>query len=257
MQKRELCRLRYPGPQINNRRERIRRELLERSPHLSGDAITRIFHKDLEILFDLYDLHFFHGYFRRQFQGQLLFSLSMRMNRNAGMTIYPPNLQSLTPEEERYELRIAVFLLFSYEKLQREKIVNGIKTRDSLQALQLIFEHELCHIIELHCFKESSCRKERFQTLAFNIFGHTGSCHQLPLMPEIAAAEYGLSVGDEVSFQVDGRTFNGVIFRITRRATVMVPDARGTFQDRIGGRYHKFYVPLSLLKKRKHTLSTK
>lgn len=257
MQKYELSKLRYPVQQINDRREKVRRELLEKSPHLSGAAVTRICSKDLEVLFDLYDLLFFRGYFHRQFRGQLLFSLSNRMNRNAGATIYPPNLQNLTPEEERYELRIAVFLLFSYEKLQREKVVNGIKTRDSLQALQLIFEHELCHIIELHCFKESSCRRERFQNMALNIFGHTGSCHQLPLMPEIAAAEYGLSVGDEVSFQVDGRSFNGVIFRITRRATVMVPDARGAFQDRIGKRYHKFYVPLPLLKKRKHTLTSK
>ncbi len=257
MQKSELCKLQYSPQQINSKRKKVRQGLLRESPHLSGDAITRIFRTDLEVLFDLYDLFFFRGYFRSQFRGRLLFSLSSRMNRNAGMTIYPPNLQCLTPEEERYELRIAVFLLFSYEKLQRDKMVNGIKTEDSLQALQLIFEHELCHLIELHCFKVSSCRGERFQTLAFNIFAHAGSCHQLPLMPEIAAVEYGLSVGDEVSFSGEGRTFTGVISRITRRATVMVPDAGGTFQDRGGKRYHKFYVPLSLLKKKKCTLLSK
>lgn len=250
MQKSELCGLQYPLQQINDKRGKVRRRLLGRSPHLSGKDITRIFQGDLKVLFDLYDRYFLRSYFSRHFRGELLFTLSSRMNRSAGMTVYPPNLQGLAPEEERYELRIAVFLLFNYDKLQRDKVVNGIKTEDSLQALQLIFEHELCHLIELHCFRESSCRRERFQTLAFNIFGHTGSCHQLPLMPEIAAAEYGLSVGDEVSFQGDGETLVGMISRITRRATVMVPHEGGAFQDRSGRRYHKFYVPLPMLKKR-------
>lgn len=204
MLKSDLCTLHHTAPQISTKREEVRRTLLRGSPHLDGGRIARIFQSDLKLLFDLYDRIFFRDYFCDYFSGQLLFTLSARMNRNAGMTIYPRNLKDLSPQEERYDLRISVLLLFSYEKLDRDKVVNGINTRDSLEALQLVFEHELCHLIELHCFKESSCRRKRFQALAFNLFGHTESCHRLPLMPEIATAKYGLSVGDWVSFQVEG-----------------------------------------------------
>jgi len=249
MRKTDLLTLHYPPSQIMARREEVRRELLRQSPHLSGGRITRIFQSDLKLLFELYDRFFFRNYFRDHFTGQLRFSLSTRMTKSAGMTLYPRNLDKLSPQEERYELRISAVLLFNYERLERDKVVNGINTRDSLEALQLVFEHELCHLIELHCFKESSCRQERFQSLAFNLFGHTESCHRLPLMSEIATAKYGLSIGDQVSFQAEGKTFLGFIRRINRRATVMVPDARGIYRDRAGKRYSKYYVPLSLLKK--------
>ncbi len=227
----------------------MRRGLLEKSAHITGGSITNIYRSDLALLFGLYDQIFFQSYFRDHFAGKLLFSLSPRMTRSAGKIIYPKNLKALTPEEERYELRISVILLFSYESLPRDKVVNGIKTADSLEALQLVFEHELCHLIELHCFKESSCRRPRFQTLAFNIFGHTDSCHQLPVTAEIGREKYGISVGDEVSFLIDGEKYSGVISRITRRATVMVPHKSGDFQDREGKRYCKYYVPLSMLRK--------
>ncbi|HOA35246.1 MAG TPA: hypothetical protein PKV91_04020 [Bacillota bacterium] len=250
MLKSNLFTLHYPPPQIIAKREEVRRELLQKSPHLSGGRITRIFQSDLKLLFDLYDRIFFHNYFRDHFTGRLLLSFSTRMTKNAGMTVYPRNLKNLSPKEERYELRISAVIFFSYDKLERDKVVNGVKTRDSLEALQLVFEHELCHLIELHCFKESSCRQERFQSLALNLFGHTESCHQLPLIPEIATAKYGLSIGDRVSFQVEGKTFDGIICRITKRATVMVPDAGGLYRDRAGKRYSKYYVPLALLKKR-------
>lgn len=249
MLKSDLSSLQYPPAEIHAKREEVRRALLQSSPHLNGGRITRILESDLKLLFDLYDQLFFYDYFRDQFPGQLLFSLSARMTKTAGQTIYPRNLKELFPHKERYELRISVILLFSYEKLDRDKAVNGIKTRDSLEALQLVFEHELCHLIELHCFKETSCRQKRFQALAFNLFGHTESGHRLPLMTEIATAKYGLSVGDRVSFQAEGETFSGVISRITRRATIMVPDTNGPYRDQEGRRYCKFYVPLHLLQK--------
>lgn len=228
----------------------MRRGLVGESPHLSQGHITRICQRDLEHLFELYDRIFFQSYFGDCFSGKITFSLSKRMRNNAGMTVFPRNLSILPPQEERYDIKMGLLLFFDYEKLEREKVVNGIKTRDSLEALQLVFEHELCHIIELHCYKKSNCQRERFQSLALHLFGHTESCHRLPLMPEIAGEEYGLSVGDEVSFQADGKTFFGVICRITRRATVMVPDVEGTFQDSAGRRYSKYYVPLVMLKRR-------
>lgn len=245
----ELCGRHYPPPEITARRELVRRDLLRGSPHLDCGHLRRLRPPDLELLFDLYDRHFLAGYFRRHFKGQILFSLSTRMTSSAGKTVYPRDLKTLSPQEERYELRISALLLSGYERLDREKSVNGINTGDSLQALQLILEHELCHLIELHCFGESSCRGERFRTLAFNLFGHTESVHRLPLAAEIAAAEYALAVGDRVSFTVEGRRIRGIISRITGRATVMVPDEQGCYRDGAGRRYCKYYAPLHRLRK--------
>jgi len=245
-----LIELRYSSEAAVSKRERVRRELLQGSPHLGGGDISRIYQSDLASLFDLYDKIFFHSYFHEHFLGQLFFSLSTRMVKNAGKTLCPRNLKELSPAEERYELRISAILLFNYGILERDKVVSGIRTRDSLEALQLVFEHELCHLIELHCYKESSCRRARFQSLAFNIFGHTGSTHQLPVAAEVGREKYGLSVGDWVTFQHDGGKLSGIISRITRRATVMVPDDGGVYQDQGGRRYSKYYVPLQLLRRR-------
>ena len=245
----DLAGLSYRPAEISAKREKVRRALLKDSPHLDGGRISRIEQSDLERLFYLYDHIFFKGYFLNRFSGQIRFSLSPRMTKSAGKTICPQNIKALSPQEENYELRISVLLLFSYGSLEGDKMVGGIKTRDSLEALQLVFEHEICHLIELHCFKKTSCRQARFRSMAGNLFGHTESYHQLPHGAEIAQVKYGLAVGDRVSFQVEGENYTGVISRITRRATVMVPHSGGNYRDGAGKRYHKFYVPLPLLQK--------
>ena len=249
MRPRDLTKLCYRPAEISARREKVRRALLKGSPHLEGGRIPRIYQSDLETLFYLYDDVFLKGYFLNRFSGEIRFSLSPRMTKSAGKTICPKNIKELSPEEENYELRISVLLLFDYGSLEGDKMVGGIKTRDSLEALQLVFEHEICHLIELHCFKKSSCRQERFRSLAGNLFGHKESYHQLPHGTEIAAVKFGLAVGDQVNFQLEGEKYSGIISRITRRATVMVPHSRGNFRDEKGKRYHKIYVPLPLLKK--------
>ncbi len=241
--------LHYLPGEILAKRETVRRALLQRSSQITDGRISIIDQSDLALLFELYDQVFFHRYFRDHFRGKISFSLSSRMTKSAGKLLYRKDLPVLSPGEERFELRISVHLLFNYGNLERDKVVNGIKTKDSLEALQLVFEHELIHLIELHRFKKSSCSQERFQALAFNIFGHTGSTHQLPAIAEIGRERYGLAVGDWVSFQFEGERLSGVINRITKRATVMVPHKNGDFQDQKGKRYRKYYVALSLLEK--------
>lgn len=56
----------------------------------------------------------------------------------------------------------------------------------------------------------------------------------------------GIHRGSVVRFRFEGTEYVGTVNRITKRATVLVEDQRGTpFSD--GKRYLKFYVPLSML----------
>ena len=216
--------------------------MLEASANISGGMITRLSNRDLVLLFELYDSVFLEGFFKENFRGKLTFSLSRRMSKSAGKVISPGNLAHLRPEQECYELRLSIDFFFNYAALEREKVVNGIASRDALEALQLVFEHELCHLLELHLFKRSSCRGNRFKQIAANLFGHTESYHHLPTVREIAGEKYGLSVGDTVRFMLEGRLLEGVISRITKRATVMVRDKKGDYRDQQGHRYSKWYV---------------
>lgn len=249
MQTKDLMKIYYTPQQIIKKRAEIRQSLIHKSPYISGGEIKRMANSDLEMLFEFYDNVFLKGYFQKHFPGKLRFTLSTQMTRNAGKTNYLRNLAELRPEQEEYEIRIGIDFFFNYNKLQRNKIVNGINTKDALEALQLVFEHELVHLIELHCCKESSCRKERFKTIARQLFGHTDSYHQLPTEREIAGAKYGFSVGNQVCFSHGGREYTGIIYRINKRATVMVLDADGPYQDEQGKRYSKWYVSLTSLQK--------
>ncbi len=249
MERTLLPEIRYSPQDINQKRAQVRRELIDRSPNVTGGKLQRLANSDLKLLFRLYDSIFLGNYFQNRFQGEIIFSLSTRMTANAGKLIFSKNIKNVETTKEKYELKIGINFFFKYYHLNREKKVNGIKTADSLQALQLVFEHELCHLIELHCFKKSNCRQERFKTIAQNIFGHTESYHQLPTDREIAAAQYDFRIGDRVCFTYDNIKYTGIIYNINKRATVMVPQEKGIYQDNKGNRYSKWYVPLPSLNK--------
>ncbi len=249
MQHKNLLNIHYPPPEITQKRATIRKTLISRSPHITDGTINRIANSDLEQLFKLYDTVFLQEYFKRSFSGRLHFSLSTRMTRAAGKTNYPRNLAALPAEQREYEIRMGINFFFNYNQLHRDKKVNGINTKDALEALQLVFEHEIVHLIELHCCGESSCHKERFKGLAKNIFGHTDSYHHLPTEKEIACTKYGFNAGDQVCFRHGGKEYRGFIHRVNKRATVMVPDEAGLFQDRRGEKYSKWYIPIPNLGK--------
>ncbi len=247
MKTRELMQLNYTQQEIHKKRSLVRMLLISSSANIKDGEINRISRLDLELLFQFYDSVFLNNYFSQQFKGTILFSLSSRMTRSAGMTCSPKNLHALSPEQERYEIKIGARFLFNYGQLERDKKVNGIQCRDPLDALQLVFEHEICHLIELHCCRKSSCRNKRFISLAFQLFGHTEGYHHLPTGKEIAAVKYGFRPGMNVRFEYEGIYLNGFIQRITQRATVMVPHEQGDYQDQQGNRYAKYYVPVTEL----------
>ena len=108
-----------------------------------------------------------------------------------------------------------------------------------------IMEHECVHLCELLCWDASSCRQERFQGIAHRVFGHTDFRHAL-VTPQEHASKLGILPGTAVSFEFEGKRLHGIVNRITRRATVLVPDSAGErFSD--GRSYHRYYVPIQLL----------
>lgn len=232
---------------IEKKREEIVKLLLLQSENIKNTSINVISAADLELLFGLYDQVFFNSWFRDNFKGKIKFSLSRRMTKSAGLTLCPKNIDKIKPEELVIEIRIGVDFFFRYNRIGAGEAVCGIKTENSLQALILVFEHEICHVLEFLQYKKSSCKAQRFKTMAKGLFGHTESYHKLPTNRQIAVQKLGLHPGSVVSFAFEGEKLTGILHNINKRATVMVKDKHGAFADKQGNRYAKYYVPLSQL----------
>ncbi|HEX2927484.1 MAG TPA: SprT-like domain-containing protein [Ruminiclostridium sp.] len=233
---------------INYKRGEISKQLMLESSNIKNGTISTISTDDLELLFQLYDRLFFENWFKESYKGKMKFSLSRRMVKSAGLTICPKSIDKIAPDKLVLEIRIGVDFFYHYGHIEGRKTVCGIKTTNSLEALQLVFEHELCHVIEFINFKKSNCKGKRFKTIASNLFGHTESYHRLPTQRQIAKQKLGINIGDTVSFNFEGRILTGILYNINKRATVMVRNNGGTMVDNKGNRYSKYYVPLILLK---------
>jgi len=236
-----------PAAEISRLTAEIYDTALKRSPYLKAGNFTSIHTFDLERLYDRYDEAFFAGLCRKSLNGSLLsFRLSKRMTRAAGTT---QMRKGQGKSHREFEIAISTTLLFqSFNEDHRDIVVNGCLCRDRLESLQRVFEHELVHLLELMIWDRSSCSRPRFQSIANRLFGHTRHRHQLITPREVAATKFGILPGDSVSFKTDGKRYVGRVNRITKRATVLVEDKRGTrYTD--GKHYAKFYVPLSMLEK--------
>ncbi|HZJ82617.1 MAG TPA: SprT-like domain-containing protein [Clostridia bacterium] len=232
---------------IENKRRKIAKQFMAGSSNIKEGTIRSISPEDLQLLFQLYDRVFLNNWFRDSYKGKIKFSFSKRMTRSAGKTICPKNIDRIEPEKLTIEIRIGVDFFFNYGMIQEDKIVCGVLTTNPLQALQLVFEHELCHVIEFIRFKKSNCNGDIFKTMALNMFGHTESNHKLPTYRQIARQKFGLNIGDRVSFTFENMELKGILYNINKRATVMVRDKEGTMVDNKGNRYTKYYIPISML----------
>jgi len=242
-----LVNINFNSLQIKERREKVREKTIGSSNNIKNGIITKVSEEDLETMFNYYDRYFLNNCFRNNFIGKIKFSFSKRMTRSAGLTIVPKNIAYLKQNEETYEIRMGINFFLRYYDTIREKKVNGIVTKDALNALQLVFEHELCHIIEFYVFKNSNCKKQRFKSISKNVFGHESVYHQLPTNSEIAKIQFGFKIGDKVSFTRSNKNFQGFISSINKRATIMVLDKDGRYVDVKGYKYSKYYVALDCL----------
>lgn len=235
---------------IADRREQVGLRLKSASPAIKDNDLTGLTVSDLRLLFKYYDELFFAAWFAANYRGQVKFSLSHRLTKSAGITICPKNLAALKPEELSIEIRLGVDFFFNFDQVQGQVTVGGLEVKNSLQALLLVFEHELCHLIEFVLYHRSSCKGKRFKAIANNCFAHTASTHQLPTYRQLANKQLGIAIGDKVAFAYENRQLVGMVSNITKNATVMVPDRRGLFRDQKGKRYSKYYVSLKALAKK-------
>jgi hypothetical protein len=237
----------YTTAEIQEKRAAIAQRLTAGSSNIKDQTITRIAPSDLKRLFDLYNEIFFENSFMQIFHGKMKFSLSRRLTRSAGKTLCPKKIGQIKPEDVVIEIRMGVDFFFDYDEVAGVKQVNGLPSRNALEAFQLVFEHELCHVIEFINFHSSNCNRKRFKDIAKSLFGHLESYHQLPTRQRIIREKMGLKIGDPVSFMYGKQRLQGVLAKINKRATVMVRDQNGNYADREGIRYRKFLVPVEFL----------
>ncbi len=219
---------------------------MNQSRHLTQPNFRSFHPEDLRRLFDLYDEHFFDGLLRGAVGCQpISFRISPRMTKAGGKTTrWTPRDPNLPP---RYEIAISSTLLFeTFAGFQRDVRVTGIECHNRLEALMRIMEHEVVHLCEMLIWQDSNCGRQPFQAIAGRLFGHTDYRHELVSPRERAAKQLGVRAGSKVGFQFEGRRYEGIVNRVTRRATVLVHDPRGQrYSD--GHRYIKFYIPVAML----------
>ncbi|MFX0115094.1 MAG: SprT-like family protein [Candidatus Hodarchaeota archaeon] len=234
---------------------RIHEIVIHDSETITQGNFTKIAIADLERLFKLYDNVFFSGLLHKWFHEEkrsISFRLSKRMTRAGGKTTCTRKHsqgKDNPKQVEVYEIAISTPLLFqTFKDVKRAIKVNGIECQDRLEALQRIFEHELIHLLEMLAWRKSSCAASNFKSLAAKIFAHTEVTHQLVTQYERARINFGIGVGEKVTFEYKGKQLGGFVNRITKRATVLVENKKGMrYSD--GKRYVKYYIPLSDLKK--------
>ena len=197
------------------------------SPYLTRPNFEEIHDEDIQLLYELYDEHYFSGLIHKSLQpSQISFRLAPRMTRAGGKTTRWGNARGTTPP--RYEIAIASTLLFqSFQDPERSITVTGLECDSRLDALMRVMEHELVHLMEMLVWNDSNCSLCRFQDIASRTFGHRDHRHDLITPREVAVTQYGIRPGVRVRFDFEGHSLEGVVNRVTKRATVLVADENG------------------------------
>lgn len=245
-----MINLKYDLDTINIKREKIKRFLFEESENIKLGSFDLISEKDLYILYNLYDDIFLNSWLKNNFMGKIKLKLSKQLTRAAGNTRTSRNITQIKPENLEFEIKISVNHLINFHEVDRDKFVGGIKASDRLESLMLVFEHEICHVLEFICYKKSNCNKPIFKNLIYNLFGHTETSHKLVSINEVNFKKYGLLPGSCVIFECGGKKLEGFITKINKKAVVMSPDIYGKYVDKSGQRYMKYYVQLCNLTKK-------
>ncbi len=226
-------------PETARLRAEVRRQLLCAWPALAHSPICRLEPAVLAEMLRLYDELFFDGLFARRLP-QLCVVGTPRMTRCAGKFC----ARVLADGTTDVQIRMSTDFLFRLH--EGPFSVNGIDACDALEAFQLVFEHELCHAAEWALYGACSAHRSTFRALSQGLFQHRTCTHALPTRAQEAAA-LGIGVGAHVSFPFEGRTLRGIVSRVGKTASVMVPSPVGAWHDKRGRRYVKYTVPLGLL----------
>ena len=229
----------------------IHKYMLTNSRFVRTGNFRDICNSDLGMLFQITDEQYFSGNVSRVCEQTadrpLSFRLSTRMTTSGGTTTMQTHRERSIVKTE-FEIAIATTPLFATFSDEPTAIVSGIVCGDRLEALQRIMEHEMVHLVEMLLWNDSNCAANPFKSIVNRFFGHTESNHRLLTPSDLARKRLGIAAGDWVTFKIEGRELEGHVNRITKRATILVPDARGTVYDD-GKKYQKYYVPIQKLKR--------
>ncbi|MEZ6125966.1 MAG: hypothetical protein R3C49_22795 [Planctomycetaceae bacterium] len=238
-------------PKVESAERQLRQQIiadtvLSTSPYLKTPNFDAVHDDDIQLLYELYDENFFHGQLQKCLTGQSIsFRLSRRMLKAGGRTTRWGDRRNRKPA--RYEIAVSSSLLFqSFRNPERHITVTGLDCESRLDALLRIMEHELVHLAELLVWTDSNCSMFRFQGIASGMFGHTDHRHDLITHQETAQREFGVRPGVRVRFDFEGHSMQGIVNRVTKRATVLVMHSEGQLYSD-GQRYLKFYLPVSQL----------
>ncbi len=237
---------RVSGAERQRRVMMIAEQVFVTSPFLREANFSRFHPDDLKLLFELYDETFFRGLLHGSLDPrQISFRLSKRMTRAGGKTTRWTYSQRQTPA--RYEIAVSTPLLFqSFQDPEHKVRVTGLECDSRLDGLMRVMEHEIVHLIEMLVWTDSSCSLHRFQNIAARLFGHTDHRHELLTPRDVAVVKYGIRTGSRVCFDYEGNRLEGIVNRVTKRATVLVAHPGGErYSD--GVRYLKFYIPVQQL----------
>lgn len=231
------------------RRELTMAHILNNSSHIDQPNFAKISSEDLGNMFHIIDEHYFEGLVSRLCEREssvpIRFRLSTRMTSTGGMTTMrgKPGVGLRT-----FEIALATTPLFETFRIETSATVGGLICQNRLEAMQRIVEHEVVHLIELLLWHDSSCSRNPFKDVVYRFFGHVESNHRMLTPRDIAKKKLGIGPGDKVVFNFEGKSYSGIINRISKRATVLVPSPNGVrYTD--GHRYVKFYVPLRCLQR--------
>lgn len=248
---RALLDVAHPAEKVDAWREALREELLAASAEVDAGDFEDLGARDVRLLVDGYDAQVFDGLLGELIDhhgAQLDTRVSRRLTSSAGCT---RRKRSRRGGPDRYDVAVSAPLLFgTFRGESREVSVAGLACRDRLDALLFVLEHELVHLLEMLVWDRSSCRQARFGQLATGLFAHREATHRLVTPRELAARDLGVRPGSVVAFERGGRDLVGLVARITRRATVLVPDESGRLYTD-GRRYARYYVPLDELRIRR------
>ncbi|MCB5250811.1 MAG: hypothetical protein RBS16_06500 [Candidatus Cloacimonadales bacterium] len=192
-------------------------------------------------LLDIYDKEFFNKHLKKNIKTHI--RVSRQMTRVAGKVRHN-RINNVF--EIAFSAPLIVHSFYQFD--DSSYYINGILCRSSEEALMRVMEHELVHIIEILLTGNTSCAKKHFKNLAHQLFGHTKTKHEI-IPNAIKQVSQVFKNGDRVIFHYRDTSYIGFINRITKRATVLVESKEGTFINRQGIRYNKYYVPLQALKK--------
>ena len=218
-------------------REKIKSEFLSKCAGWTKDGLVTCYNSDLILLFRLYAENV-----------SVLNELKEVTVRYFGGT----NATWTGMFRERKGAYYLDINPYPFLRMQRAHIpsanIDGFRVENTLDAMLLVFEHELTHFIERVKYGKTSHGK-RFKALAATYFGHDPSNavgHTLPTksnsMRNVDGDEF--AKGDRVCFQHSGIILEGIITRITKRASVKV-STPGKFNGVL------FYVPTAMLQKAK------